>query len=89
MPQFIYEACSEFLIALLTYIFKLIIAASQMPQDWTVSSVTPIPKVGNADNIIDFRPITKLPTPNKIFEKVLFLKFTLVAIVTYLKNMDS
>jgi len=74
IPQYIYKACSEFLIDPLMYVFNLVIKTSTIPNDWTVSSITPIPKEANTKDITNHRPITNMPVANKIFEKIVFLK---------------
>jgi len=74
IPQYIYKACSEFLLFPLTYVFNFIIQNSQSPHDWTVSAVTLIPKITNTNNIADYRPIANIPIPNKILEKVTHMK---------------
>ena len=72
VPQYIYKACGEFLIAPLTHVFNLAICTSTFPYDWTITAITPVPKTTNTTNIADHRPITSMPIANKIFEKVIF-----------------
>jgi len=70
----IYKACSEYLIAPLLHVINLVIRASIVPYDWTITAITPVPKVTNTTNIDDHRPITSMPVANKIFEKVIFVQ---------------
>ena len=41
------------------------------PDAWKIASVTPIKKEGFANDVSDLRPISRLPLPSKILEKLL------------------
>ena len=43
---------------------------SEVPDIWKVARVTPIPKAGNSNNVSNFRPISLLPLPSKLIEKI-------------------
>ena len=40
------------------------------PDCWAIASVTPIPKTGNLTSVKNWRPISILPLPGKIIEKI-------------------
>ena len=67
IPQFIYKACSEFLIAPLTYVYEYLILLLQLLECLkTGRSHLLLPYRECWWYIINFRPITKLLTPDKI-----------------------
>lgn len=41
-----------------------------VPDEWKISTVTPIPKIKNTMNASQFRPINSLPNDEKIIEKI-------------------
>ena len=43
----------------------------EVPTQWKTAFVTPIPKVSLASNLSDFRPISLLPAPCKVMEKLI------------------
>ncbi len=71
VPQYIYKACKEFFIQPLTYIFNLILQSSKFPSCWKVSKITPIPKNNQLNEIVNYRPISILPVPAKVFETIM------------------
>ena len=44
------------------------------PEDWKHGTVIPIPKVANPQTVNDLRPITLLPLPGKIMERLTHYK---------------
>ena len=46
-----------------------VIALGIFPDKWKITTVTPIPKVPNAENPTDLRPISLLPIPGKLIGK--------------------
>lgn len=44
------------------------VASRNVPRDWKVSKVTPIPKIKNTQNASEFRPINSMQTDEKIIE---------------------
>lgn len=71
VPPFIYKACWEFFVQPLTQIFNLILQTQKFPIRWKVSKVCPIPKTGNKGCCENYRPVTLLNIPSKIFESIL------------------
>ena len=53
------------------------------PDKWKVATVTPIPKVTNATNPTDLRPISLLPIPGKLIENHITVK-----IQNFLENIN-
>ena len=58
----------------LTCIFNKIISSFIYPDCLKISKIVPIPKVANASETSDFRPVSLLPIIDKIFEKVIHEK---------------
>lgn len=54
----------------LTYIFNLSIDTAEFPESWKRSNVVLIPKEGVRDNPNNYRPISLLPLPGKLLEKL-------------------
>ena len=54
----------------LTHLFNLSIATAVFPDQWKKALVIPIPKTGNLNKADNYRPISLLPLPGKILEKL-------------------
>ena len=54
----------------ITYMFNLSIRTSCFPILWKEALVVPIPKSGNLSKVQNYRPISLLPLPGKILEKL-------------------
>ena len=61
----------EAVIPELTKIFNLSINTAKFPSTWKTATVVPIPKVGNSKQVQNYRPISLLPLPGKILEKLI------------------
>ena len=59
------------LIDKLTYLFNLSITTTTFPVQWKKALVIPIPKTPNPHTVENFRPISLLPLPGKILEKLI------------------
>ena len=57
----------------LTQLYNNILDQGIFPDKWKIATVTPIPKVSNAVNPSDLRPISLLPVPGKLLEKYISL----------------
>ena len=68
----------------ITYLYNRILQTGVFPDRWKIASVTPIPKVANAKSPTDLRPISLLPIPGKLLEKLITSK-----IQNYLENKNS
>ena len=58
------------LIPEITYMYNLSFQTSIFPSVWKEALVVPIPKVGNLSLVQNYRPISLLPLPGKIMEKI-------------------
>lgn len=72
LPPYIFKACSELLVTPLLHIFNISILNSEFPEIWKRAKVTPIFKKGQRSEIRNFRPISILSTPAKVFESILY-----------------
>lgn len=61
---------SSHVIASLTHIFNFSLSKNIFPAFWKESIVVPLPKISDAKNPTDFRPISILPVFSKVFERV-------------------
>ena len=69
IPTRLYKSCAHLLAEPLCHIFNYSIESTIFPDAFKLGFVTPIPKCQNA-TINDLRPITLLPVPSKILEKL-------------------
>ena len=51
-------------------LFNLSFVSSEIPSDWKIAKVTPLPKAGNSNNVSNLRPVSLLPLPSKLIEKI-------------------
>ena len=63
------KAARDILAPPLTHIFCLSLSSCTVPSRWKTANVVPVPKK-NCTSISDFRPISLLPLPSKILEKI-------------------
>ena len=54
-----------------TFMLNLSIASSTFPNVWKEALVIPIPKSGNLTQVKNYRPISLLPLPGKVLEKLI------------------
>ena len=54
----------------LTQLFNLSITSTTFPDSWKKATVIPIPKVNQPKRVDEYRPISLLPLPGKILEKL-------------------
>ena len=52
-------------------IINLCIDSGKIPDVWKIATVTPLPKGGNLTNVSNFRPISVLPVPGKVLERLI------------------
>ena len=55
-----------------TYIINECLDKGIMPQDWVLGTITPVPKNGFSQSMSDYRPISVLPAPSKIIERIVY-----------------
>ena len=51
-------------------LFNLSFELAEIPPDWKIAKVTPIPKAGNSGSVGNLRPVSLLPLPSKLIEKI-------------------
>ena len=52
-------------------LFNLIYSTNKIPEQWSMSKITPIHKKGDKTNISNYRPISNLCSMSKVFEKLI------------------
>lgn len=71
LPQIVFKRCISELSLPLAHIFNISMQLGQVPSTWKRAVVIAIPKVPNASVVTQFRPISLLPTPVKLMEKLI------------------
>lgn len=84
IPPYIFKGCAEVLMYPLCTIFNLIIREQIFPTAWKLNKVCPIFKSGDVKKIENYRPISILCAPAKIFEQILYNR-----IYTHVKSYIS
>ena len=51
-------------------LFNLSFVLSEVPEEWKIAKVTPLPKAGNSNNVSNLRPVSLLPLLSKLIEKI-------------------
>ena len=51
-------------------LFNLSFNPCEVPIDWKIAKVTPLPKAGNSKDVSNLRPVSILPLPSKLIEKI-------------------
>lgn len=74
LPQILFKKCIVELSTPLAHIFNYSMQLGQVPSVWKQAIITAIPKVKNASTPKEFRPISLLPIPSKLMEKVIKMK---------------
>ena len=64
------------LVTQITYILNLSVDTCIFPKAWKDALVIPIPKGGDLSNVSNYRPISLLPQPGKVLEKLVHNKLT-------------
>ena len=70
LSSFIVKEAFTVLVEVVTYLFNLSISSSKFPKAWKDALVIPIPKSGDLSKVQNFRPISLLPLPGKLLEKL-------------------
>ena len=66
----IIKVAFETLVPQITRMYNLSIRTAKFPDSWKKALVVPIPKKGNLTKVQNYRPISLLPLPGKIMEKL-------------------
>lgn len=72
IPPYLLKGCGEWLREPLLHIFNLIISSGTFPSLWKTSIVTPIFKSGDKMDITNYRPISIMCAPAKLFEQIIY-----------------
>ena len=59
------------LIQQLVYLFNLSFATSNFPSEWKKATIIPLFKGRNINKVSNYRPVSLLPLPGKIIEKII------------------
>ena len=54
----------------IAYLFNISIDSGVVPGKWKIGTVVPLPKGGDTNNVTNWRPISLLPLPGKLLERV-------------------
>ena len=60
----------------LTYLFNCSLEKAVFPDKWKVAKVVPLFKGGNKEDVGNYRPVSLLPLPGKLLEKIVHKKIT-------------
>ena len=66
----------RFLLDQMTWLYQFSFDSGIFPDSWKMARVNPIPKNGNLKMITNWRPISLLPVPSKIAEKLMHIHLT-------------
>ena len=70
LPTKLYKSAASILAEPLTKIFEQSFANAEVPNIWKIAAVVPVPKINTPETVDDVRPISLLPTAEKILEHV-------------------
>ena len=73
------KVCKDAFLALpdqLAYIFNCSLISGIFPDAWKIAKVVPLFKGGNREDVNNYRPVSLLPLPGKILEKIVHKKVT-------------
>jgi hypothetical protein len=71
IPQRVIKDGINHIIEPLTFLFNSIYKTKQIPDQWKLAKVNPIPKKGSKNEISNYRPISNLCSVSKVFEKII------------------
>ena len=71
VSSFILKKVFTILLPEVTFMMNLSILSSSFPDAWKKALIEPIPKSGNLTQVKNYRPISLLPLPGKILEKII------------------
>ena len=72
MSMGILKDAMSILLVEFTHLINECLTSSVMPVAWKVGTVTPIPKGSTSLNVGDYRPISVLPGPSKVIERIVY-----------------
>ena len=76
ISSFIIKEAFGMLIPEVAYMYNLSLKSSNFPDPWKSATVIPIPKSGDLTQVKNYRPISLLPIPGKILEKLVHVQLS-------------
>ena len=76
ISSFIVKESFMNLVPEVTHMFNLSVATSTDPDEWKKALAVPIPQTGNLKQVKNYRPISLLPLPGKVLEKLIHTKLS-------------
>ena len=76
LSSYIIKEAFTILLPKITKMYNLSFEKAIFPEKWKKALVIPIPKTGNLTNVQNYRPISLLPLPGKILEKLAHIQLT-------------
>ena len=70
IPTFIIKDAFNSIPLVIAHLMNQSLKTAIFPDKWALASVTPIPKAGDSSNVSNWRPISILPLPGKLLEKI-------------------
>ena len=70
ISSFVIKETFTALLPIITRLFNMSIRCSIFPQAWKDALIIPIPKAGDLSKLQNYRPISLLPLPGKLLEKL-------------------
>ena len=74
IPAWFIRCFSELLVEPLTFVFNLSLKTGRVPSHWRSAIICPLPKVKNASNVNDLRPISLTSVLSKLLERLVLGK---------------
>lgn len=72
IPPYVVKGCADVLAVPLHILFNLSLTKKVFPKKWKVARVCPIFKSGDKRQVENYRPVSILSTPAKVFERVMY-----------------
>lgn len=78
IPPLLLRSCASVIAKPLTHIFNMSLSNGHFLDEWKVSFISPIFKSGSKQDVTNYRPICKISTIPKLFEKIIYNKLYFV-----------
>ena len=86
IPPWVFRECSLAFAPAITSLFNRMLNDGHVPPCLKIADICPIPKCTTPSQVSDFRPISKLLTLSKIFEKIVCSNFLIPCISNKIKG---
>ena len=77
IPTKAFKDSFRVLISQLVFLFNLSFSKGQFPDSWKRATIIPLYKEGDKTEVSNYRPVSLLPLPGKIIEKIAHTKMTI------------